>query len=458
MSMSDTTLTCPNCGHPIPLSEALTAQLSGQLEARLKAEHEARVKAAAAEAEARARGELTARVEALTKQLADQIRHAREAEARELELKRRALELEEQGRTLAERTRLEVEEKLRREVEEKTRALLAQAQAQARREAALELEQVKGQLAAQQARAEEAQRRELELARQAEALRQKQQELDLELERRLAAARAEEEKRLRQLIGEEQSLKLAERDKQIGDLKKLIEEMKQKSEQGSQETQGEVLELDIQAALERQFPHDEIAPVPKGVAGADLIQTVRDGQGRACGRIVWETKNTKHWSREWLAKLKDDTRAVGGNLSVLVSTALPEGLHEFGLLEGVWVASRRAWPALAVALREQLAQVAFAHAAQEGRQEKMEVLYRYLSGDAFRQKVTGIVEAFTALHDQLARERRAMERLWKEREKQIERVVANTVGMYGEMRGILGGGLPEIPQLSLDGAAGLLEE
>lgn len=452
--MSDIVITCPQCGHRFPLSDALAAQLH----ARFDAEHRASLEAAVKEAESRAQQQLGAQLGTLQKLLDEQAARTREAEARELALKQKALEMETNQRQAIERTRLEVEEKLRKEAEEKTRTLLAQAQAQARREVALELEQVKGQLAAQQARAEEAQRRELELARQAEVLRQKQQELDLELERRLAAARAEEEKRLRQLIGEEQSLKLAERDKQIGDLKKLIEEMKQKSEQGSQETQGEVLELDIQAALERQFPHDEIAPVPKGVAGADLIQTVRDGQGRACGRIVWETKNTKHWSREWLVKLKDDTRAVGGNLPVLVSTALPDGLHEFGLLEGVWVASRRAWPALAVALREQLVQVAFAHAAQEGRQEKMEVLYRYLSGDAFRQKVTGIVEAFTALHDQLARERRAMEKLWKEREKQIERVVANTVGMYGEMRGILGGGLPEIPQLSLEGAAGLLEE
>lgn len=455
--MTDTTLTCPHCGHAIPLTEALTAQLSGQIEARLKAEHEARLQAAIAAAETRARGELTSQVEALTIQLADQTRLAREAEAREIALKRRALELEEQSRSLAERTRLEVEERLHKETEEKTRALLAQAQAQVRREATLELDQLKGQLAEQQAKTLEAQKRELELARQTEALRQRQQELDLELERRLAAARAEDEKRLRELIGQEQSLKLAERDKQIGDLKRLIEEMKHKSEQGSQELQGEVLELDIQAALERQFPHDEVAPVPRGVAGADLLQTVRNGQGEACGRIVWETKNTKHWSAAWLAKLKDDTRAVGGNLAVLVTTALPEGMHEFGLMEGVWVASRRAWPALAVALREQLIQVAFAHAAGEGKQEKMDMLYRYLAGDAFRQKVTGIVEAFTALQDQLARERRAMERLWKERERQIERVITNTVGMYGEMSGILGGSLPEIPHLSLEGAAGLLD-
>jgi len=150
-------------------------------------------------------------------------------------------------------------------------------------------------------------------------------------------------------------------------------------------------------------------------------------------------------------------RAVPGNLAVLVSVALPSGLHELGLLEGVWIASPRAWPALAVALREQLIQVAFAHAAGEGKNEKMELLHRYLAGDQFCAKVQGIVEAFSALQDELQRERRAMERIWKEREKQIERVVLNTVGMYGEMRGIVGSSLPEIPALTLEGAAGLLE-
>lgn len=452
--MTDTNLTCPNCGHTIPLTEALTTQLSGQLEARLRDEYEARIQATRAEAEAAQRLQL----DTLAKQLEDQTRHAREAEARELKLKRRALELEEQTRTLAERTRLEVEEKLRAETEAKTKIMIAQTEVRARQEAALELDQLKGQLAEQQTKTQAAQKRELELARQTAELQQKQQELDLELERRLASARVEEEKRLRALIGEEQSLKLAERDKQIDDMKKVIDDLKRKSEQGSQEAQGEVLELDIQAALTQQFPHDAIAPVPKGVSGADLIQDVKNGQGQACGRIVWETKNTKHWSASWPAKLKDDTRAVNGNLAILVSTSLPEGMHEFGHHDGIWVASRRAWPALAIALREQLIQVAFAHAAGEGKQEKMDMLYRYLAGDAFRQKVTGIVEAFTVLQDQLARERRAMEKLWKEREKQIDRVIANTVGMYGEMSGILGGTLPEIPALTLEGAAGLLEE
>lgn len=451
--MSDIVITCPQCGHTFPLSEALTAQLH----ARFKADHQARLAAAVREAEARTQAQLSQQLANLQKLLDDQQAKAREAETQALALQRRTLELEQAQAQAIERARLEVETRLRAEAEARARELIAQAEARARQQSALELELVKRQLAEEQARVQEAQKREMELTRLTAELKQKQQELDLELERRLQAARAEEEKRLRELIGQEQSLKLAERDKQIEQLRRVIDDLKRKSEQGSQELQGEVLELDIQAALTQQFPYDDVTPVPKGMAGADLIQDVRNGQGQVCGRIVWETKNTKHWSDAWLPKLKDDLRAAQGNIAVLVSTALPAGLHEFGLVDGVWVASRHAWPALAVALREQLIQVAFAHAAHQGRQEKMDLLYQYLAGDAFRHKVTGIVEAFTALQEQLARERRAMEKIWKEREKQIERVILNTVGMYGEMRGILGGSLPDIPALSLEGPAGLLD-
>lgn len=318
---------------------------------------------------------------------------------------------------------------------ERLEAAVRKAEGRARKAAALEKQQLEAHLAEQREKLEQAQKAELELRQKAEALEARAREIELEIARRLDARKAGWEAALRQTLTAEQNLKLKEKEKQIEDMKRVIEELKRKSEQGSQALQGGVLELDIQAQLERQFPHDEIQPVPKGLSGADLIQTVIDSAGRACGKIIWETKNTKHFSHQWLTKLKDATRAVGGSIAVLVSSVLPEGLHEFGLMEGVWVASWRAWPALAVALREQLVQVAFAHAASEGRQEKMEVLYRYLSGDAFRHRVTAIVEAFTAMQDQLARERRALERLWKEREKQIERVMINTVGMYGELRG-----------------------
>jgi hypothetical protein len=380
-STAPTTLKCPACGHPIPISEALAAQVRAEVEAQARAREAERIRAAAAEAEARAR-----------------------------------------------------------------------------EQAAAELALLREQLAQNQAKMREAQQAELELRKKAQALEERQRELDLEVARRLDAEKQRLEEAIRRSVSEEQALKVKEKDKQIEDLKKLLDEAKRKSEQGSQELQGEVLELDLQAELERRFPHDLVRPVPKGVRGADLIQEVRNGALRPCGAIVWETKNTRHWQPAWIAKLKEDQREAKANLAVLVSVALPEGFGEFGQVDGVWVASLRAWPALAVALREQLIQVAFAHAASEGKHEKMEQLYRYLAGDQFRSRVQGIVEAFTDLQDQMNRERRAMEKLWREREKQIERVIANTVGMYGEMRGIVGATMPDIPALTLEGAAGLLED
>ena len=353
--------------------------------------------------------------------------------------------------------RRDIEAQLKLDEEKHIKAAVTAAESRVRDQTDQDLKLLREQLTEQQRKTRAAQDAELALRKDKAALEERQRELDLEVARKVDAEKQRLEESIRKTVGEEQSLKVKEKDKQIEDLKKLLEEAKRKSEQGSQETQGEVLELDIQALLQQRFPHDAINPVPKGVRGADLIQEVRNGALQPCGSIVWETKNTKHWQPSWLDKLKEDQRAVGANLAVLVSVALPAELGEFGQIDGVWVASLRAWPALALALREQLIQVAFAHAASEGKHEKMELLYRYLAGDQFRQRVQGIVEAFTEMQDQVNRERRAMERLWKEREKQIERVITNTVGMYGEMRGIVGATMPEIPALSLDAAAGLLE-
>ena len=191
--------------------------------------------------------------------------------------------------------------------------------------------------------------------------------------------------------------------------------------------------------------------------GADIVHEVRNHTLQAAGTIVWETKNTRHWQPAWLDKVKADQRAIGANLVVIVSAALPDGIVEFGRIDGVWVAGLRAWPAFAVALREQLIQVAFAHAAAEGKHEKMECLYDYLAGDQFKSRIEATVEAFTALQRGLDGERRAMQRIWNEREKQIERVIRNTAGMYGEVRGILGASVPSVPALELDAIAGQLE-
>ncbi|MEJ2387667.1 MAG: DUF2130 domain-containing protein [Chromatiaceae bacterium] len=210
-------------------------------------------------------------------------------------------------------------------------------------------------------------------------------------------------------------------------------------------------EPDIQAALERQFPQDRIDPVLKGTRGADIRQRVRSERLEDCGLILWETKNAKNWAPAWIDKLKQDQLAAGAAAAVLVSVALPEGMEGFGRIDGIWVAGIRTWPALAIALREQLIAVTYTRAASAGKNEKMELLYQYLAGDEFRQRLEAIVEAFTAMQAQIQRERRAMEKQWAEREKQIHRVIGSTSAMYGALQGIVGGGLAVIPALELEG-------
>lgn len=358
---------------------------------------------------------------------------------------------------LSAQIRSALEANLRADFDQRLKRAVAQAETQAREQTGPEIKLLSEQLAEARRKATEAQQAELALRKKAEAVEARAHELDLEVARRVDAEKQRLEESLRRAAGEEQALKLREKDKQIDDLKRLVEEMKRKSEQGSQERQGEVLELDIEERLTALFPHDVVRPVPKGMRGADLMHEVCGSGGQVCGTIVWETKNTRNWSPAWIDKLKEDQRAVGASLAVLVTVALPAEVRDFGRIGGVWVASLNAWPALALALREQLIAVAFARATSEGRQEKMALLYDYLSGEAFRQRIEAIVEAFTAMQSQLHGERRAMERLWREREKQIERVITHTAGMYGEVRGLVGASLPEIPALTLEGVAGLLE-
>jgi len=347
--------------------------------------------------------------------------------------------------------------KLRSEAEGRLKVLVGQAEKKAREDASLEKQILQRELADERNRREAAQRSELALRQEKSALEHRARELDLEVARRLDTEKQRLEEALRRAFADQQTLKLKEKDKLIDDLRRALEEARLKSEQGSQKRQGEVLEIDVEAQLQRRFPQDAISAVPKGVRGADLVQDVREG-GRSCGKIVWEIKNTKRWQPAWLDKLKADQRAIGANLAIIVSTALPDGILEFGRLDGVWIAGLRAWPALAIALREQLVQVAFAHAAADGKHEKMELLYRYLAGDRFRSRVEAIVEAFATLQSQLNGERRAMERIWKEREKYIERVLANTAGMYGEVRGIVGSSLPKVMALELEPVAGMIED
>ena len=244
-------------------------------------------------------------------------------------------------------------------------------------------------------------------------------------------------------------LKEAEKDKLIKDLTTQIGDLKRKSEQGSQQLQGEILEIQLEDLLARTFPHDSIDEVPKGIKGADVLQNVYDATGNRCGAILWESKRTKSWSDKWLPKLRDDQRAAKAEIAAIISIELPKDVSTFSNIDGVWVTNWSCTIGLATALRSSLIEVAHAKQALDGQQGKMDLLYSYLSGSEFRHRVEGIVEAFVTMKTGLDKEKRAMERIWSEREKQLDRAIRQTAGLHGDLSGIIGQALPAIEQLEL---------
>ena len=295
----------------------------------------------------------------------------------------------------------------------------------------------------------EAQRQELELRKRQRELEEKEEKLELELSRKIDAERQKIIQKTSKEFEETHRLKDAEKDKQLDDMKKQIDELKRKAEQGSQQMQGEVLELELEESLKEEFPFDDIEPVAKGIKGGDIIQTVKTQSGRICGKILWETKRTKNWSDSWIQKLKDDQRDAKADLAILASKTLPKGFHHFRLISGVWVTDILSAVSLALALRVVLIQVARERETQVGKKEKMEIAYNYLTGQEFRNRVEAIVESFTAMKVDLEAERRAMLKIWSKREKQIERVISNAAGMHGDLQEIAGTSLPTIKILEL---------
>ncbi len=233
-------------------------------------------------------------------------------------------------------------------------------------------------------------------------------------------------------------------------MKKQIDELKRKSEQESQQTQGEVLELDLENILKKSFTHDNIEPVPKGIKGADVLHKVHSPSGQFCGTIVWETKRTKAWSDKWIAKIKEDQRRVKGEIAVILTTVLPKDVRSFAHINGIWVTDYSSMVELATAIRMGLIEVAKTKQAAVGKKEKMEVVYNYLSGSDFKQKVEAIVEAFKAMKEDLEKEKKAFSKSWAKREKQLELVITNTAGMYGDIHRIIGTSLPEIKLLEIE--------
>lgn len=231
--------------------------------------------------------------------------------------------------------------------------------------------------------------------------------------------------------------------------KKLIDEMKRKAEQGSMQMQGEVQELALEALLTQSYPFDHITEVPKGVRGADCIQSVVNHAQQPCGSIVYESKRTKNFGGDWIEKLKQDQVTCKADIAVLVTETMPNDLERFGLKDGVWVCGFHEVKSVSMALRQQLISIQSVKSAEENKGDKMELLYSYLTSSEFAQNVSRIIDNYDAMEQQLRREKRAMEKLWKEREKQIWVVQENIASLFGAIKGIAGTELENIPALSL---------
>jgi hypothetical protein len=295
----------------------------------------------------------------------------------------------------------------------------------------------------------EAQKAQAELIRKQRELDDAKREMELTIEKGIQGGLSATREQARKEAEEGLKLKVMEKEQTIASMQKQIEELKKKAEQGSQQLQGEVQELELEEMLRAKFPRDSIEPVPKGEYGGDVVQCVAGPLGQICGKILWESKRTKNWSDSWLGKLRDDQRAARAEIAVIVSQALPKGVETFELLDGIWVTHPRAAMPVALALRQTLIEVSSARQATEGQQTKMEMIYQYLTGPRFRQRVQTIVEAFSSMQEDLEKEKKAITKQWAKREEQIERVMQATVGMYGDLQGIAGKTLQEIEGLEL---------
>jgi len=274
---------------------------------------------------------------------------------------------------------------------------------------------------------------------------------EAEAQKKLNETLIQEKEKIRKAEEEKTELKMKELHKQLEDQKKLTEEMKRKQEQGSMQLQGEVQELAIEEWLAQKFPLDGVEEIKKGARGGDCIQTVNTREAQNCGTIYYESKRTKDFQPSWIEKFKADIRDRNANIGVLVTNVLPSDMDRMGMKEGIWICTYEEFKGLCAVLRQSIIRFNSALATQENKGDKMHMLYDFLTGNAFRMQVEAIVEGFSQLKIDLDTEKRSMQRIWKQREKQIEKVITSTVDMYGSIKGIAGNAVQSVKALELPG-------
>lgn len=351
--------------------------------------------------------------------------------------------------TVLERLKAEQETIIKAKLAEKEEEITGKLKIQIKEENQKKLNSLVEELNEQRKMNQSLKDKEIELAKLQRRFEEREKDFELEL----AKKRAEFERELEEKIGkreqERHELKIAEKDKQLNDLRKQVEEMKRKVEQGSMQLQGEVQELAIEGILTELFPSDEIKEVPKGKKGADSVQIVKNYAGVECGKIIYESKRTKTFNSKWIEKLKADQLHESADIAVLVSEVLPDMKEKIMLNEGVWICDYHSFKGLALALRESLIKITSVLETQKNKGDKIIMLYNYLTGNEFKMQLEAIIGGFTELKNSITREKLAMEKLWKEREKQLDKVLLSTTHFYGTIKGIAGSAIPSVPLLEL---------
>jgi hypothetical protein len=412
--MPDQTIKCPKCGTQIPLTEALTGQIEQSIKLRYEAE--------AAE-------------------------KAKELDKEKMSLKQKAKELEAKGQAIDEQVAEQLKTERKEIAEAERKKIIAEQSEQTK---ALEEE-----LAEQKNKVRVANKKELVLLKKQQELEQAKENIELEVQRKITKERKKISDEASRKATEEQQLKMREKDDQLAVMKKQIDELKRKAEVGSQEAQGEALEQVLQEYLERTFAYDRFQEVKKGAKGADILQIVHNPAGKECGKILWESKNTKEFQKTWIEKLKKDQQQANADIAVIMSVALPAGIDSFDIYDGVWVTDYKSLKGLATALRQGLIEVARQKLITTGQDSIKDLLYQYITGQEFIMRIRAVVEAFQRMNDELAKEKRSMTRIWSSREKQITTVIENVAGIHGSIEGLVGSqkALPEIETLSLESIA-----
>jgi hypothetical protein len=403
MATATSTLICPHCQNPISLDEALTSQFEGTVK----------------------------------KQFEQQREKEREEERKKM------LEWQEKK---AKELLLDVEQRAKKQAEKEIEDL----RSKIKEESSIELKSLQEELEKQKLESRKAQENELALRKKANELEEREKNLELEKARQIDEERKKIQEQTAEVLMKEHQMRDAEKNKQMEDMRRKIEELQQKANLTSQQLQGEVQELELEEFLRKEFPTDDIKPVGKGVRGGDVLQVIRDQFGRVCGTVIWESKRTKSWAGDWPDKLKEDMRASKADVAILVSSVLPQGIKFFGPFEGIFVTCWDCLLGVSSQIRLAIIKEAQIKSSVVGKNEKMEIIWNYLSSNQFVQKVEAIVEAFSTMKDDLEKEKRMYTQVWAKREKQIERVINNTIGMHGELQGLMGASLPQITGLTIE--------